>query len=124
MGAAWIVREGDERTCAREERSTDSVGSGKHRRGRDVDIPWKGVAATPRLRCGILVETGVRLRYATRIFGEAERCRVALEGYFVSTAVAIRVMEGLANSLDPHAPIGQMALRWIGTSPYAVAGLI
>ena len=39
--------------------------------------------------------------YATRIFAEAERSRVALQGYFVATAVAIRVMEGVANALDP-----------------------
>ena len=36
-GAAWIVR-GGERAGAREERSTDSVGSGRLRRGCDVEL--------------------------------------------------------------------------------------
>ena len=31
--------------------------------GRDVDIPWRRVAATPRLRRGYSVETGARVRY-------------------------------------------------------------
>ena len=61
--------------------------------------------------------------YASRIFAEAEKCRVALEGFFVSTAVAIRVMEGVANALDPDVPIGQLALKWIASSPYVAAGL-
>jgi len=98
--------------------------------------------------------------YATRIFSEASRCRerpafpfasrggdrrpvgVALEGYFVSTAIAIRVMEGespafffffpfrvlsagptrrllgVANTLDPHVKIGQLAIPWILTSRF------
>lgn len=94
--------------------------------------------------------------YATRIFSEAARCRersafpfasrggdrrpigVALEGYFVSTAIAIRVMEGdspvffffsfppgptrrllgVANTLDPHVKIGQLAIPWILTSRF------
>ena len=33
------------------------------RRGCDMDIPWRPVAATPRLQHGYLVETGARLRY-------------------------------------------------------------
>lgn len=61
--------------------------------------------------------------YASRIFAEAEKCRVALEGFFVSTAVAIRVMEGVANALDPDVQIGQLALKWIASSPYVAAGL-
>ena len=48
---------------------------------------------------------------------------MALEGFFVSTAVAIRVMEGVANALDPDVPIGQLALKWIASSPYVAAGL-
>ena len=48
---------------------------------------------------------------------------MALEGFFVSTAVAIRVMEGVANALDPDVQIGQLALKWIASSPYVAAGL-
>ena len=61
--------------------------------------------------------------YASRIFARAEECRVALEGFFVSTAVAVRVMEGVANALDPDVQIGQQALKWIATSPYVVQGM-
>ena len=43
-------RRAGEGTCAREERWTDSVGSSRLRRGCDVDIPWRWVAATLRLR--------------------------------------------------------------------------
>ena len=57
--------------------------------------------------------------YATRIFAEAEKSRVALQGYFVATAVAIRVMEGVANALDPDVQIGKLALPWIASSKYA-----
>ena len=59
-GATWMVRGDDERARARarEERSTDSVGSGGFRRGRDADIPRERVAATPRPRRGYSVETG------------------------------------------------------------------
>ena len=41
--ATWIFRGDDKRAkaCAREEMSTDSVGSGRLRRGCDVDIPWR-----------------------------------------------------------------------------------
>ena len=60
--------------------------------------------------------------YATRIFAEASNCRVALEGYFVSTAIAIRVMEGTANALDPHVKIGQLAIPWIITSRFKHGG--
>ena len=35
----------------------------RRRRGCDVDIPWRRVAATPRLLRGNSVETGARLRY-------------------------------------------------------------
>ena len=38
-------------------------------------------------------------------------------GFFVSTAVAIRVMEGVAIALDPDVQIGQLALKWIASSP-------
>ncbi|KAH8051045.1 kinase [Aureococcus anophagefferens] len=54
--------------------------------------------------------------YTTRIFAEASACRVALEGYFVSTAIAIRVMEGVANALDPDVKIGQLAIPWMMSS--------
>lgn len=54
--------------------------------------------------------------YTTRIFGEAARCRVALEGYFVSTAIAIRVMEGVANALDPDVKIGKLSIPWMLSS--------
>ena len=54
--------------------------------------------------------------YTTKIFGEAARCRVALEGYFVSTAIAIRVMEGVANALDPDVKIGKLSIPWMLSS--------
>lgn len=54
--------------------------------------------------------------YSTLIFSHAAKCRVALEGYFVSTAIAVRVMEGVANTLDPQVKIGQLAVPFILTS--------
>ena len=57
VAATWIVRGDDKRARAREERSTDSVGSGRLRHGCDADIPWRRVAATPWLRRGYSAET-------------------------------------------------------------------
>jgi len=54
--------------------------------------------------------------YTTRIFDSAARSRVRLEGYFVSTAIAIRVMEGVANALDKDVKIGKLAIPWILSS--------
>jgi len=54
--------------------------------------------------------------YTTRIFDSAARSKVRLEGYFVSTAIAIRVMEGVANALDKDVKIGDLALPWIVSS--------
>ena len=54
--------------------------------------------------------------YAARIFEAAADSRVHLEGYFVSTSIAIRVMEGVANALDRDVQIGQLALPWLLSS--------
>ncbi|KAJ1459483.1 ABC1 family-domain-containing protein [Pelagophyceae sp. CCMP2097] len=51
--------------------------------------------------------------YATLIFKTAEECHIRLQGYFVSTAIAIRVMEGVANALDRDVQIGKLAIPWI-----------
>jgi len=56
-------------------------------------------------------------RYTSRIFDSAVRSRIRLEGYFVSTTVAIRVMEGIANALDKDVKIGDLAMPWIITAP-------
>ena len=55
--AAWAFR-GDE---------------SRRRRGCDVDIPWRRVAAAPRPRRGSSAETGARLRYEPRVHGAAAR---------------------------------------------------
>ena len=54
--------------------------------------------------------------YTSRIFDSAAKSQVRLEGFFVSTAIAIRVMEGVANALDKDVKIGNLAIPWILSS--------
>lgn len=55
--------------------------------------------------------------YASRIFTSAADSHIKLQGYFVSTAIAIRVMEGVANALDKDVKIGRLAMPWILSAP-------
>lgn len=55
--------------------------------------------------------------YATRIFQSAATNHVRLPPYFVSTSIAIRVMEGVANALDKDVKIGNLAIPWILSKP-------
>ena len=62
-------------------------------RGRDVDIPWRRIAATPRLRRGDSAESRRRAAAATWIFrGDASRrrrgCDVDIHGHAAGTSSA------------------------------------
>ena len=66
------------------------------RRGRDVDIPWTRVDATPRPRRGHSVETGTRLRYACERRSDGYKfackqlaCRLVRDALAVRREVAI-----------------------------------
>lgn len=56
--------------------------------------------------------------YATRIFKSAATNHVSLPPYFVSTSIAIRVMEGVASALDKDVKIGDIAVPWVLTARY------
>ncbi|KAJ8613992.1 hypothetical protein CTAYLR_005638 [Chrysophaeum taylorii] len=56
--------------------------------------------------------------YAARIFQSAADNKLRLDGFFVSTAIAIRVMEGVATALDKDVKIGRLAVPWVVSAPH------
>ena len=69
----------------------------RRRRGRDVGIPWRRVATTPRRRRGHSVETNARLRYAWQAFGAYNDVGPAPTN---DTADCIATMRGLCPPND------------------------
>ena len=75
----------------------------RRRRGRDVDIPRRRVAATPRWWRGYSAETGARFRYATRektteaakLVGAAAHCLASYPSLLVYIFCWILVMAAL-----------------------------
>ena len=56
--------------------------------------------------------------YCARIFALASECHVQLQSYFISTAIAIKILEGMASALDPEVDIANNALPYIVSARY------
>ena len=61
---------------------------------------------------------GFLRQYGARIFALASECHVQLQSYFISTAIAIKILEGMASSLDPEVDIANNALPYIVSARY------
>ena len=61
--------------------------------------------------------------YCAKIFSLAAECHVRLQAYFISTAIAIKVLEGMASSLDSEVDIASAALPYIARARLRLRGV-